>query len=130
MTAHEKEKVIKYGYEKWKKRCNKWCVIDLLCNFIFIGLIEISLLFFPSKISSVKWIMEWVIGIGIALFIILTILYIIHYKRKIKDYKDCANEHWLNITRFGNDYEIRFDEYVMVTLSDEEVNDLLYTEIV
>lgn len=126
MTAHEKEKVIKYGYEKWKKRCNKWCVINLLCNFIFIGLVEIPFLFFSSKINSVKWIM----GIGTVLFIILTILYIIHYKRKIKDYKDYANGHWLNITRFGNDYEIRFDEYVMVTLLNEEVKSLLYTEIV
>lgn len=125
MTAHEKEQVIKYGYEKWKKRCNKWCVIDLLCNFIFIGLVETPLLFFSSKISSVKWI----IGIGTALLIILTIIYIICYKRKIKDYKDYANEHWLNVTRFGNDYEIRFDEYVMVTLSNEEVKDLLYTGI-
>lgn len=125
MTAHEKEQIIKYGYEKWKKRCNKWCVIDLLCNFIFIELVEIPFLFFTSKIITVKW----VIGIGTALLIILTILYIIHYKRKIKDYKDYANEHWLNVTRFDNDYEIRFDEYVMVTLSDEEVKDLLYTEI-
>lgn len=98
----------------------------MLCNFIFIGLVEIPFLFFTSKIISVKW----VIGIGTALFIILTILYIIHYKRKIKDYKDYANKHWLNITRFDNNYEIRLDEYVMVTLSNEEVKDLLHTEIV
>lgn len=101
MTAHEKEKVIKYGYEKWKKRNYKWCVIDLLCNFIFIGLVEISLLFFLSKIDSVKWI----IGIGTILLIILMIINIIHYKRKIKDYRDYANEHWLNIIRFDNDYQ-------------------------
>lgn len=125
MTAREKEKVIKYGYEKWKKRCNRWCIIDLLCNFIAIGLVEIPFLFFFSKISSVKWI----IGIGTVLLIILTILSIIRYKRKIKDYKDYANKHWLNLTRFDNDYEIRLDEYVMVTLSNEEVKDLLYTEI-
>lgn len=36
----------------------------------------------------------------------------------------------LNVTRFDKDYEIRFDEYVMVTLSNEEVKDLLHTEIV
>lgn len=54
---------------------------------------------------------------------------IIYYKREIKDYKDYANKHWLNLTRFDNDYEIRLDEYVMVTLSNEEVKDLLYTEI-
>ena len=65
MTAHEKEKVIKYGYEKWKKRNYKWFVINLLCNFTFIGLVEIPFLAFSSSISSVKWIM----GIEIALLI-------------------------------------------------------------
>lgn len=129
MTAHEKEKVIKYGYEKWKKRNYKECIIDLLYNFASIGLFGIPFLFYSSKIISVKWV-------GIAFLIIITILdikAIIYYKREIKDYKDYANGHWLNITRFGNDYEIRlilFDEYVMVTLSDEEVKDLLHTEIV
>ena len=63
------------------------------------------------------------------IIMILDIKAIIYYKREIKDYKDYANKHWLNVTRFGNDYEIRFDEYVMVTLSDEEVKDLLYTGI-
>ncbi len=132
MTAHEKEKVIKYGYEKYKKRNYKECIIDLLYNFASIGLFGIPFCFFSSKIISVKW----GIRIGIALLIIVTILDImdiIYYKRKIKDYKDYANGHWLNVTRFGNDYEIRlilFDEYVMVTLSDEEVKDLLHTEIV
>ena len=126
MTAHEKEKVIKYGYEKYKKRNYKECIIDLLYNFATIGLFGIPFLFYSSKIISVKWV-------GIAFLIILTILDImdiIYYKRKIKDYKDYANGHWLNVIRFDNDYEIRFDEYVMVTLSDEEVKDLLHTEIV
>lgn len=125
MTAHEKEKVIKYGYEKWKKRNYKECIIDLLYNFASIGLFGIPFLFYCSKIISVKWV-------GIAFLIIIMILdikAIIYYKREIKDYKDYANGHWLNVTRFGNDYEIRFDEYVMVTLSDEEVKDLLYTGI-
>lgn len=131
MTAHEKEKVIKYGYEKYKKRNYKECIIDLLYNFASIGLFGIPLCFFSSKIISVKW----GIRIGIAFLIIIMIMIldikaIIYYKREIKDYKDYANEHWLNVTRFGNDYDIRFDEYVMVTLSDEEVKDLLHTEIV
>ena len=128
MTAHEKEQVIKYGYEKWKKRNYKECIIDLLYNFASIGLFGIPLLFYCSKIISIKWV-------GIAFLIIIMIMIldikaIIYYKREIKDYKDYANGHWLNVTRFGNDYEIRFNEYVMVTLSDEEVKDLLYTEIV
>lgn len=70
----------KYGYEKYKKRNYKECIKDLLCNFIFIGLIEIPFLFFTSKIGFVKWVM----GIGTALLIILTILYIIHYEKKSK----------------------------------------------
>ena len=98
----------------------------MLYNFASIGLFGIPFLFYCSKIISVKWV-------GIAFLIIIMILdikAIIYYKREIKDYKDYANGHWLNVTRFGNDYEIRFDEYVMVTLSAEEVKDLLYTEIV
>lgn len=128
MTAYEKEKVIKYGYEKYKKRNYKECIIDLLYNFAYISLFGIPFLFYSSKIISVKW----VIGIGTAFLIILIIrdiMDIIYYKREIKDYKDYANKHLLNLTRFDNDYEIKFDEYIMVTLSDEEVKDLLYTEI-
>lgn len=100
----------------------------MLYNFASIGLFGIPFLFFASKIISIKWV-------GIAFLIIITILDIqdiIYYKREIKDYKDYTNGHWLNVTRFGNDYEIRlilFDEYVMVTLSNEEVKDLLHTEI-
>lgn len=126
MTAHEKEQIIKYGYKKYKKWKYKECIIDLLYNFASIGLFGIPFLFFASKIISVKWV-------GIAFLIILMILdikAIIYYKREIKGYKDYANGHWLNVTRFDNDYEIRFDEYVMVTLSNEEVKDLLHTEIV
>lgn len=126
MTAHEKEQIIKYGYKKYKKRNYKECIIDLLYNFASIGLFGIPFLFFASKIISIKWV-------GIAFLIILMILdikAIIYYKREIKDYKDYANGHWLNVTRFDKDYEIRFDEYVMVTLSNEEVKDLLHTEIV
>ena len=64
MTAHEKEKVIKYGYEKWKKRNYKECIIDLLYNFASIGLFGIPLLFYCSKIISIKWV-----GIAFLLFL-------------------------------------------------------------
>ena len=50
------------------------------------------------------------------------------------DYKKASKitsvaKYYISTNNLKN-YEIRFDEYVMVTLSDEEVKDLLYTEIV
>lgn len=50
MTAHEKEKVIKYGYEKWKKRNYKECIIDLLYNFASIGLFGIPFCFIVLRL--------------------------------------------------------------------------------
>lgn len=124
MTAHEKEKIIKYGYEKCKKENHKKIQKNLTTTAAFIGMAGLVLTFCPPRDSIDNWLTGIIICLTFILFI-LSIINIINCNKQNKYYREFANEHKLDVIKSNECYEIKCDEITMVVLEAEEINNLL-----
>lgn len=125
MTAHEKEKIIKYGYEKCKKENHKKVQKNLVTTAAaaFAGMPELALTC-PPRDNIDNWLTGIIICLIFIIFI-LSIINIINCNKQNKYYREFTNEHKLDVIKSNECYEVKCDEITMAVLEAEEINNLL-----